>query len=194
MINKKKEKHEKKLIETVDMRGPSTICLFGGWKSDDSEFLWHWTLQHVKISSTQDVIACKISVDVIPCRISAVLDAKAYKISAALDVKTCRISLHLGRQTLKNFCKVWNWKKKRLKTYWGLKSKTYRSIFFCWIMQNVALSKQHIFLIRENWSILLLLRMRNFCFVPKYCCFEANISLCLEKKNDILWNRYEKYL
>ena len=103
-----------------------------------AEFLQHW-------------------VDVKACRISASLDT-------ILDVKTRRISVRLSRQTLNNFCKIgyhtlqnfckeWNWKKKRL---------TILISFFRWIIQNVSLLKKHIFLIRENWSILLLQLLRNF--------------------------------
>ena len=45
---KNRKSIKRKLIETVGKCGPSTICLFWEWKSNDSEFLQHWTLQHIK--------------------------------------------------------------------------------------------------------------------------------------------------
>ena len=134
-----------------------------------AEFLQHW-------------------VDVKACRISASLDT-------ILDVKTRRISVRLSRQTLNNFCKIgyhtlqnfckeWNWKKKRL---------TILISFFRWIIQNVSLLKKHIFLIRENWSILLLQLLRNFrvlclniaALKPTfYCVWKKSTIFCgIDKKN-----------
>ena len=43
----KNTKSTKKLIETIGVRGPSTICLFWEWKNNDSELLQHWTLPHI---------------------------------------------------------------------------------------------------------------------------------------------------
>ena len=68
-------------------------------------------------------------------------------------------------------------------------SKMHLRLTFRWIIQNVAPLKQHIFLIRENWSILLLLHRKKFpCFLTLSQHFTVS-----GKKHDILRNRYEKY-
>ena len=55
-----------------------------------------------------------------------------------------------------------NQRSKKLNIYM---SKMHLRLTFRWIIQNVVFLKRHIFLIRENWSILLLLHRRNFLFI-----------------------------
>ena len=55
-----------------------------------------------------------------------------------------------------------NQRSKKLNIYM---SKMHLRLTFRWIIQNVVFLKQRIFLIRENWSILLLLHKRNFLFI-----------------------------
>ena len=59
-------------------------------------------------------------------------------------------------------CTLTRFNKQRSKKMNICTSKLYLRLTFRWIIQNVALLKQHISLIRENWSILLLWNMRNF--------------------------------
>ena len=59
-------------------------------------------------------------------------------------------------------CTLTRFNKQRSKKMNICMSKMYLRLTFLWIIQNVALLKQHIFLIRENWSILLLSNRRNF--------------------------------
>ena len=59
-------------------------------------------------------------------------------------------------------CTLTRFNKQRSKKMNICTSKLYLRLTFRWIIQNVALLKQHIFLIRENWSVLLLSNRRNF--------------------------------
>ena len=59
-------------------------------------------------------------------------------------------------------CTLTRFNKQRSKKMNICTSKLYLRLTFRWIIQNVALLKQHIFLIRENWSILLLSNRGNF--------------------------------
>ena len=125
------------------------------WTSNLAEFLKQWTLKK-----------------------------NLTELNTILDVKTCRIYVHLsrqtlnnfcniGRHTLQNFCKEWNWKKKRI---------TILIKFFPLNYTKCCSFEETHFL--NSWKLkhFAFITFEKFpYFVPKYCCFEANILLCLEK-------------
>ena len=172
-----------------------------------------------RIFAALEVKACRISV--VPCRISAALDATSCRIFVALDVKPCRVSAlqfvipcqikmkkkknpRTLRVKIKDFIvpllhvqsimctliRVYNQRSRKLNI---CISKMHLRLTFRWIIHNVALLKQQIFLIRESWSILLLLHRRNF---RVFCLNRAALQPTFHfvwKKHDILRNRYEKH-
>ena len=181
------------------------------WTSRRAEFLQHWTSRHAEFLHAWAVKPCRISaaLDATPCRISAALDVKPYRISALQFVIPCQIKmkkknrLNILRVKIKDFivpfqnvqsiiCTLTRVNNQRSKKLNICKSKMHLRLTLRWIIQNVALLK-YIFLIRENWRILLLLHRRNFRVFSGIVLLWGQHFTLSGKKHDILRNRYEKY-
>ena len=129
------------------------------WTSYCAEFLQHWTSRRAEFLHAWAVKLCRISAlqFLIPCQIK--MKKKNRLNILRVKIKDFIVPF-LNVQSI--MCTLTRFNKQRSKKMNICTSKLYLRLTFRWIIQNVALLKQHIFLIRENWSILLLLHRRDF--------------------------------